>query len=602
MNHPPFPIFKWQARRALGALAGLAALQIGALGVWPLFLSVAHYGYPSYIRLMTVAWLVSALFVGLLPGWRWFFFAATAVCLPRVAGIAINAPAHHLLFPWFAGAGLGLLLRALVDLALAVRAERSGGGVRAAAGEGESGTAGSPWSGPGLASALLGALLIVALLRAYARFYGVGALLQLTPALDREVTPGVSANYSLYLALLLFLNFAGPLLFVAASALYSRSDLNSAPGSEHRAASQLLWGLGAGACVQLSALALQAMGWLRLAAGAGDHWQAAGRLPGILTDSGASTLLTPFLVASLVLLAYYQLVARIPARHRGDLLRRYLVPALAAVALGVAVLVPISYYHGRAFFLGAGGALVLAGLLVLFIAQRTGVRGPLPRYWWLFTGASLLAITAVMTLVAQSSVPAVVILRDSLERMWPQVQTGNWNVALNILDEGRAHYLRVGLALIEEAPWVGHGINSFQIELPRFQELAPRIQSDNPAMLVLGLLSDFGVLGTVVVGVWLLWPLLCLWRVRRTGDARTLWLLGIGVAFLPGSLIGFHLVLAEFSALLFMPHLCALSLQTDFVPRTESTFVAGESGGIVCNAVAGAGLLAWGLAAFAQIF
>ncbi len=329
MNQPTFQMYRPEAARFLG----LIGRQLGARAGWTLFLSVAHYGYPSYIRLMTAAWLASALFVALLPGWRWLFFAATAICLPRLAGIAITAPAHHLLFPWFAGAGLGLLLRACFDLARAVRAGQPVGGSEdhATAASERS----SPWSGPGPASALLAALLSFALLRACARLYGVDALLQLAPALDREVTPGVSANYGLYLALLLFLNFAGPLLFLAASALYSCGGRSSADrATPPDVPTQLLWGLGVGACVHLSALGLQAMGWLRLAAGAGDHWQTAGRLPGILTDSGASTLLTPFLIASLVLLAYYQLAARTPAQHREDLLRRYVAPVLAAAAVG----------------------------------------------------------------------------------------------------------------------------------------------------------------------------------------------------------------------------------------------------------------------------
>jgi hypothetical protein len=167
-------------------------------------------------------------------------------------------------------------------------------------------------------------------------------------------------------------------------------------------------------------------------------------------------------------------------------------------------------------------------------------------------GGILLALFAIF--ISASDAPAAIALRSASGRMAPLFARGEIYEALYQMDPHRARYLMYGLRLFLDSPWIGHGFNSFQVELMRFAPgEAPDLLIDNPANLVLGLLSDSGVIGgACFLGPFVL-TLRRFWRVRGTGTVVPVWLAGLTIAFWPAMMIGYHLVFAEFAALLFLP-------------------------------------------------
>lgn len=574
MNEPANHL---QSPRSAGLrpLLLLVALQFSAILLWYSFAQVAHYGYRNYFILMALAWVAGAILTLLWSRWRWFWFALLIICVPRLAGIVLQAPAHSLLFPWLAGLSLGLSLRVLLRIVLPQRLanalfpglpQRSKDADLKAARRMDVFS-----SGPVVTLVCFGIFLVIGTLRAFFEAYSPYVLTGL-PVLDLEMAPGVSANYGFYLSLLLILNLAGPLLFYFSDFVYetvagnsdSRVAENSFAGNCSGVSRQLILGLAGGAMIHLCALLLESLGFLQLASGAGDYWRQAGRLPGILTDSGASTLMTPFLIATLLFVCYHLGVGLIPVAHRSSRFRRYVLPGAAAGIFALSILFPLSYWHGRAFFLNLAGALFLAGLVSLAIYRR-GLREERPvktnsRRWF-----RIIAVSVVVSLVfaalgfwffQTSDVPAIVALRTSFEFMLPQIEQGNWHTALSGLDPARVNYLIFGVRMFLESPWIGHGLNSFQVELPRFANEAPSMLIDNPGSLPLGLLSDGGLVGALISGtlfVWIGLRFIMVWK--REGDSATLWLAGLPLAFLPAMFLGFHLVLSEFAALLLLPFL-----------------------------------------------
>ncbi|MEQ9364058.1 MAG: hypothetical protein RIF32_07445 [Leptospirales bacterium] len=547
--------------RAFRGILFLAALQLIAVGLWFAFAQVAHYGYRNYFILMGLAWAGGAALTLVSAGWRWFWFALLVVIMPRLAGLVFQAPAHNVLFPWLAGLSLGLMLRlAFENLA----------GRRATASQNEAAEA-AFWSGPAGTLAIFGVFLLFATVRAFFEAYSPYVLFGL-PVLDLEMAPGVSANYGFHLSMLLILNLSGPLLFYFSDWIYTRVAVPRAgeaggalkPTTLARIPRQLLAGLAGGALIHLCALQLQALGFEQLAAGAGDYWRQAGRLPGVLTDSGASTLMTPYLIASLVFAAYHVAVACIPGGERSSPLRRFVLPGGLAAVLTLAILFPLSYWHGRAFFLNLGGVCALAGMVGFAVYRRGAARAPsrrsaasdLRKRVALWIVCCALAVGAGFVLVwfyRTSDVPAMALLRLGVDQMLPGLARGEWFEAFKGLDPGRANYLKFGGRLFLESPWIGHGLNSFQVELTRFKAEAPTMLIDNPGSVPMGLLNDGGLLGAGLFAMLGLWILLGIARLWRTGDSVSLWLAGLPLAFAPAALLGYHLVFSEFAAVILIP-------------------------------------------------
>ena len=434
--------------------------------------------------------------------------------------------------------------------------------------------AGRMQGGPAFALACFGVFLLVGAVRAFFEAYSPYVLTGL-PVQDLEMTPGVSANYGFYLSMLLILNLFGPLLFYFSDRLYGRAAGDSGPGAGDASSSaapradsanigrQLLAGLSLGAAVHLCALLLESFGFLRLASGAADYWSESRRLPGILTDSGASTLMTPFLIATSVFACYHLAVRwlAIPVAERSSPARRFALPAAVAAAVAFAILMPLSNWHGRAFFLNMGAVLVLAGLVAYAIYRRDRsanmIRARRPLVWLLGGLLLLGGCWGAVWFLRTSEIPSVALLRFSLNQMSPALEAGRYFEAFSLMAPARAAYWEFGGRLFLESPWIGHGLNSFQVELPRFRSEAPQLLIDNPASLPVGLLSDGGVIGAGVFGVLAIWMVSRFVRQWATADSVTLWLAALPLAFAPAMLLGYHLVLSEFAAIMIIPFLLA---------------------------------------------
>ena len=458
--------------------------------------------------LLTVVILFATGFVSCLkrPDLR-YILAAICPVLPRLGSILTPLPTHAILYPWFMGLAAALAI-------LVVRGELS---------------TSRPMARPRLPVLTLVLLgwVTINVLRTGIDLYELRSAEGLFPLRDLQAAPGVSSHYAMYLALLLALNLFGPLLFLASDQIYRQidSDAHDTPESD------VVSGLAIAGALHLAAFLLEAAGLDRLIVGAGDHAESVGRLPGLVTDSGAASQLTPIL--GLALLFFFQ--KQVAKTHPG---RAHLFAKIGALVT-VLVLLLVSRWLGRAYLLTLGFTL-LVFLICLILQARGAIR--------------LRGLVMPGLLAAGLIVPGTIFL------LWEFVPSaarlaGELQLFLGALDqEGLSAFARIdpqrswhfafGLQMLREAPWTGCGLNQFQVELTRFRSLQPEMLIDNPPVLFLGIAVDAGLIG-LLLSV-LLPAVMVFWQ---PAGRRTLWPFALALA--PGMLIGYHVIFAEYCATVF---------------------------------------------------
>ena len=513
-------------RRILRDLPYWSALG-GGLLLFEAFRSVGLLAGRPFFGLSVLFFTLALLVVWLRPGARYFFTGLIIVTAPRAASLLLGTPSHHLLFPLFLGMATGLLGRRLL---LASTNERSASTTAA-------------WI----------ALVFVAfcLARAWIDYYSP-FILTGYPLQDLEVAPGVSANHAFFLCTLLLLHISGPLLFAICDARYRGGESPTISVS-----SGLIQGLALGLAFNLVVMILQFADvdrlWIATA-----RSRETGRLPGLFTDSGAASVLLPCCFAGLYFL----------------LRERFSRPAWR-VAPGVALFggaVLCGPFLGRGYWVALGG--VLLSVLVVELrdirgkggAIRKSATGKPPRIGRMVAlGGLLLALIAVLLIGLLSSAPRNRpwgALGSRLPKSAASLARGRPFLALYNLEKARALQIKTGYRIFREAPLVGTGANSFMVEAPRFQwvpmaRLLKLMPIDNPANIISGLLSDFGLLGLLLVCAVLARYGATLprrWSDPGFGPAA-LWVALLPLALLPSLLFGYHIVFAEFSDLLLLPAL-----------------------------------------------
>ena len=547
-------------KRGVHSLILVLGLSAG-LVLFGLFSRVGYHADRTYLALALV---LCGLCV--LVGWfgRHVPLAMGFLAVSGARSIALlrSGEAHHLLFPLHLGIATGLLA-AIAHRFLFVERRH--------------------FRGPDLLLSgivySLSVLLATLTARAFLQSYSVGVLWG-SPVVDREIAPGVSGNYALYLALLLAMHIYGPLLVAWAWRLQqgslSPAALAAAGPDTARSTARHIWlGLGLGGAGNLVAMFLQKAGVQFLFVSTGRS-EAALRLPGLLTDSGMSSILLPVLVYAL-----YTAV-RILAE------RSWSFPA-ASVRLFALLL----FGAGIIASVGQGRAVILAGLgLGLYL-------------WWTGSAAldarralGLVGLLGLLALALSAAVyfgmerPAFLTrIKETIPPALVQLRAGHPGAMLFALDEPRAQLTIAGWQILKEHVWLGSGINSFMVETARLRALNPSLPVDNPANLLSGLLSDVGVLGTLVT--LLLAALLGRRRPRADAvgtetDTRATKLHSLPLALLPACLIGYHLVAAEFAAVMLLPLLMAASPPTTDRQRKVDrvlTLVTAGACAIYCAAV-----------------
>ena len=443
-----------------------------------------------------------------------FALALLSVTGARSVALLRGAESHNLLFPLQLGLAAGLFAAHLSRRRGALPPTRRNPDALLAA-----------------AVLSLGVLLITATACAFVRSYSTNVLLGAMPV-DREVAPGVSANYALYLTLLVVLNVYGPLL--VAWAWHATPPATA--GHASLTTKEIWIGLGAGGAVNLLVMGLQFAGVGFLFIGTGRSQEAA-RLPGLFTDSGMSSILVP-----LFLFAMYAAVTISTRRHMSSANVKRL---LAAVLVGAGLL--SAAVQGRALFLSAIGL----GIFLWFLA--------LPRErlkLGLSVGALGLTVAAFASTLFYFGVhlpPSLESLKNTAYQAAVRVSAGNLTAAFSALDDPRARLTQAGWQIFINHAWLGAGPGSFMVETARLRMGDPALPTDNPANLPLGLISDLGTFGSVCV----LLVSICIWNRRpdRSDRARAWerYLYALPVILLPSCLVGYHIVAAEFGALVLLP-------------------------------------------------
>lgn len=483
-------------------------------------------GRPFYALAFAGAF-VAALVAGLRPAWRSLLIGLAIPCAPRFIALAGKVESHHVLFPLFWGMAAGLMLRKTVF---------AFGKARLPSVDAKAATS------VGLRLFLL--FLALALVRAYLAYYSPFVLMGY-PRVDREVAPGVSANHAFYLSSLLLLHLAGPAIYLLCDRNFraSRPDEN-----ETSIALDLLRGLVLGAAANLLVILLQLAGvdrlWIATA-----RSREAGRLPGLFTDSGAATVLWPVLLA-----AIYVYWSKRFAQHPGARRRRMLLLALLfVVALGLGQVL------GRGFYVALTGLSVLPLLLRgrSAPAAEDDVAAASGRSYRMITAGAILCAGLVFAASFWRSGSASVPHSRPGERIpaaLAALEGGEVFAAYEALNLPRARQAQAGVRIFREAPAAGAGANSFMVEARRFASDLPGLEIDNPANLASGLLSDLGLTGlaylALVAGLYALDL-----RRRRHGGATAaeVFLAAVPLVLAPGFLFGYHIVFAEYSAILLLP-------------------------------------------------
>jgi O-antigen ligase len=205
--------------------------------------------------------------------------------------------------------------------------------------------------------------------------------------------------------------------------------------------------------------------------------------------------------------------------------------------LWLLLIAPIFFFQGRTIWLGICGILLwLAGL------ER------LKRMWPAIAMALFCLLVGYLFLLPAACAP------------------GDPVCFARLISPVRLEQNMQALEIFQESPLVGHGLNSFMIELRNPIHFSPDLEIDNPPGLLPGILVDGGLLGLaglLLSGYYYFQGIPSTWSARR----RLIYLLP--VAFLPAFLTGQQLVLPEVAAL------CA-------IPVFARTRPGGKSASLLC--------------------
>ena len=143
--------------------------------------------------------------------------------------------------------------------------------------------------------------------------------------------------------------------------------------------------------------------------------------------------------------------------------------------------------------------------------------------------------------------------------------------ALYRMDRPRYELFIAGLEVFRDNFWYGSGLNSFMVETALMRVEYPILHADSPANLFIGILSDTGVLGALALtppALYYLNGLRTAWQNERGAQGRLV-VLTLPLTILPGLLVGYQIVLAEFCLFILIPWLVLPEAKADF----SSTFV-----------------------------
>ncbi|MCB1321515.1 MAG: hypothetical protein KDK34_14770 [Leptospiraceae bacterium] len=524
-----------------------SAIVLILLIVHTAYMHVGHRAHTNFLIVYLATGIVACTAVLIFSGYRYLILAAGVPLITRLAGILFNGPAHSLAPALLAGVTTGMTLSILIGT---LRSSSTASEVH----ETEPIRRGRIVYFTALLLAT--GVVLLQLLRASFIYYEPHNT-TFTGFVDGIVVGDISANYAMYLALLAGINLLGPLAFLMIDLIWlRRHPVPHAHSGQIAPARQILLGLGLAAIVHLMLIGLQLCGWQRLFAGADDNWQEVGRVPGLLTDSGAATLLTPVLLFALAFALWWEFTHELPfSRRVNSFVRGSIVPVSLLIMIGLTPL------FGRAYLINCAALLLVFPLFwwqARLWRQRSGppTGWPLPkvssRLRILLIGGAVLMGIAVFVAYAFAPFAPFPELRFNVEQV--REHAGTPLNAFNIMaaiDPARAWHNVAALRMWLDHPLFGQGMNSFQVWMREFLPDHPEIAVDNPGSLYLGLLAHHGIIGSLV----LLAPGILLLKRLATHPMAPLDLatLTLPIVLLPAGLAGYHLIFPEFVLVLLLP-------------------------------------------------
>ncbi|MBX7056868.1 MAG: hypothetical protein K1X75_02290 [Leptospirales bacterium] len=522
-------------RRSWLAIAIVTVLlSLAAPWLW-LYLQTAHYNSGPFRNALMLEFAAAVLLAGFGPQWRAAAVGFAIVAAPRLPALILQRPAHNVLFPIFLGLSVGLLIQSLW---LEIKSRP---------------LPGSPASRPTsrwrqLALDLMPGGIVLGLSLLLAR--NVILYYMQTDGhwrwQDRELAPGMSANYGLHLALQSGWSLLGPALWVLSERLPGRRafDLSGAFCSLAR-------GLSLGFAASLAVFLLQGL-FPALSSGISDQGLSTGRRPALFSDTGASTVLFPLLAMLACWYPVRWLHRKLAQSQSGHEL---LWPPLLHSTLYGLLLLVIFPYQGRGILLQSIAALLILPALYPQLQSTLIGRQSSTMRRAAIAGAMILAL--LLPLLAISRSAAGQRMLQTAPAVLDELQHGGIAAAVAILDPVRAKLFEASAILIREAPLTGGGQGSFVVGLMRLRAGDPSFAPENPPGLIPGLLLEGGA-AAMLVFLFCLW-LYCqavrqVWQERGQSDLqrirRAICLAPLAAA--PAFLFGYHLVFAEVSALLLL--------------------------------------------------
>lgn len=421
---------------------------------------VAHLAYPGVKKFELLLFVTGAIAGLVFYRHSILLFLVLGFLTPRLFSILTNTPTHSFVFPQILGLGLGMYFNRIWNHKL-----------KPVNKDMETGT-------------LMYLLLLFSI-------YGIVLFFRLYTTeffthgmLDHEIRDGISANYSWYLGASLYLNLAAPLLFVFIHKITRPNDLEK---PEYRL-NQLAIAFIIIAAFNIIASIFQYLGYMRFGAGAGDWWKELGRLIGVFTDSGSSSILLPFILFTSFFGWIYLAKSLFNTNNK---LIVYSVPLLCLICLAA-----FSLFSGKLYII----TVLCNSLVVVVYIFKDHLRKKILHMFFI-------AIIFIICLFLINYKINIFRFNQVYEETFTLISSfivkmsqGDFFSALQAIDKFRYQYYSTGFQIFKDHPIFGSGINSFMTLYHSYN--STKIPIDNPGGLLIGLLSDFGMMAMTILAAW----------------------------------------------------------------------------------------------------
>ena len=504
------------ALKSAGNLFFILLIKFLGILLFYFYIKTGHYADREFVVVSLVEFISGIALSLFFPEKQFFFASFGALTLPRITSIYSGKSSHNTLFPFFLGLSVGMILRSFYK------------GIQRHE---------LPLFKINPAIIFLTTFVLILIFRAFCDYYSPYVLLGY-PLQDLEVGPGVSSNYAFHLSLTIALNILAPGLF-----------LLSAFGEEYETkkgrVEQIFHGFLFSICLNLIVVAGQLFGIIRLYAGSAYSLEA-NRVPGLFSDSGASSAIFPLLFYFLYIY-FSQKIVNLKKGYISDNFRHYFL-----MAFFLAAVVFFGKTQGRGYYLT-----LLIPLILAFLHLKNSIENSKKKSEFIFYFLFIVIVSfALFLLIKLGRFPAFD--RHSIEfsKLYTHYSNGNIKNIFEAFDFGRTHLFLAGWEIIKEYPWLGSGLNSFMVETARLRQFDPTIPVDSSVNFYLGILGDTGIIGVIFIFIFCVYYAAeIIAALKENQHPVFLFILMLPIYLAVPFLYGYHIIHPEVCVLLLFPYL-----------------------------------------------